>query len=502
MVLDDCPAVDLDEERFRAAVAPKLMGAWNLHLLTRRDDLDLFVLFSSVVTTLGNPTQANYSAGNVFLEMLALQRRARGLPGLAIQWGVLGGGGVVARDRELGERLERRGFLPLERRDALDALGHLLDRDPGVAIAARMDWSRWARFAPGALGSPRLSEVLAEGVPSDSHPSAASTVIASVAAAAPADRRPALEGHVVRLLATVLGTSADRVDPTLPMNEVGLDSLIAVELTTTLRASLGVEVPVVRLLDGVSPRELAERLLPEVSERLGPGPEPPPPPKEPVPSGPARPVRWSRTARVLRPLVWLSFRAVARLEIEGPGSCPPDGPLIVATNHVSFLDAPLVLTVVPRPTVVLVTDVMRRVPVVATFLRAFGSIFVRRGEGDVDALAKALEVLSAGGAVAIAPEGRRSSHGLIQGQSGVSHLAMASCSPVLPLAAFGQERLSRRWWMLRRSRVTVRLGPLVEPPPPGATALQLAAHTERVMTSLAALLPGPYQGRYREFVED
>jgi 1-acyl-sn-glycerol-3-phosphate acyltransferase len=205
---------------------------------------------------------------------------------------------------------------------------------------------------------------------------------------------------------------------------------------------------------------------------------------------------------VLRPLVGLAFRAVSRVQVEGPGDCPSDGPLIVATNHVSFLDAPLVLTVVPRPTVVLVTDSMRRVPLVAAFLRRFGSIFVRRGEGDVGAVAAALEVLGAGGVLAIAPEGRRSTGGLIQAESGGSHLAMASRSPVLPLAAFGQERLSRRWWMLRRNRVTVRFGPLVEPPPAGATALQLATHTQRVMTSLAALLPDAYRGRYREYVED
>ena len=100
MVLDDAPIERLTEERMWKAMAPKVIGAWNLHTLTLDIPLDFFVLFSSFASIIGNPGQANYVAGNAFLDALAYYRRARGLPALTINWGVVGDVGHVAASPE------------------------------------------------------------------------------------------------------------------------------------------------------------------------------------------------------------------------------------------------------------------------------------------------------------------------------------------------------------------------------------------------------------------
>jgi hypothetical protein len=86
MVVDDAPIERLDEVRMWKAMAPKVLGAWNVHTLTADCALDFFVLFSSIASIIGNPGQANYAAGNAFLDALAYYRRARGLPALTVNW--------------------------------------------------------------------------------------------------------------------------------------------------------------------------------------------------------------------------------------------------------------------------------------------------------------------------------------------------------------------------------------------------------------------------------
>jgi NAD(P)-dependent dehydrogenase (short-subunit alcohol dehydrogenase family) len=102
MVLDDALLTNLDGERLRKVLAPKILGAWHLHNLTKKLPLDLFVLYSSATTFLGNPGQGNYVAANMYLESLAAMRRAAGLPALCVSWGAIsdvGYAGAAAADR-------------------------------------------------------------------------------------------------------------------------------------------------------------------------------------------------------------------------------------------------------------------------------------------------------------------------------------------------------------------------------------------------------------------
>jgi len=176
----------------------------------------------------------------------------------------------------------------------------------------------------------------------------------------------------------------------------------------------------------------------------------------------------------------------------------PRGTFVLAVNHLSLMDLPLVLTVLPRPATLLASGHLRRSALMDWFVSDLGrAIYIARGEGDRGALDRALEVLRAGGVLALGPEGTRSTTGgLGRGHSGVAYLATASGAPVLPLVAWGQEGLTRAWTRLRRAPIEVRIGPPLQFPRGHASAAQLREYTDQVMHALAAQLPTAYRGVY------
>ncbi|MCG6863683.1 MAG: SDR family NAD(P)-dependent oxidoreductase, partial [Chromatiaceae bacterium] len=126
MVIDDGILLQLDKERFRRAMAPKVDGCWNLHRSTLEQPLDYFVLFSSLSAVVGNPGQANYAAANAFLDAFAYYRRAHGLPALSVNWGPIVGAGYIEKNREVAESLDKRGLLGLNTARAIKILESLL----------------------------------------------------------------------------------------------------------------------------------------------------------------------------------------------------------------------------------------------------------------------------------------------------------------------------------------------------------------------------------------
>jgi NAD(P)-dependent dehydrogenase (short-subunit alcohol dehydrogenase family) len=101
MVIEDGVLLDLTPHHWRSVLAPKACGAWLLDRLTAGENLDCFVLFSSAASIVGSPMQGSYAAANAFLDGLARNRQARGLPGLSLCWGALAGTGYVSRQREV-----------------------------------------------------------------------------------------------------------------------------------------------------------------------------------------------------------------------------------------------------------------------------------------------------------------------------------------------------------------------------------------------------------------
>ena len=258
MTLDDDLLGRMDQQRFRAVLAPKIAGGWNLHGLTREDDLDLFVLFSSGSSLIGIPAQANYAAANAFLDGLAVHRRALGLPALAVNWGAIKGVGYVARHPELEGRLSFEGVDGIGVDDACAALELALRRDLGRVAVSRIDWRRW-------------TDGTAPTIPEGTGPARASATNGSVGAlpkqlteASPGERAALLERYLVGFAATVLDSDPERVDPRRPITEMGLDSLMAVELQAAVRQHLDVEVSLIEVLEGMTLHRLSDIVLEQV----------------------------------------------------------------------------------------------------------------------------------------------------------------------------------------------------------------------------------------------
>jgi len=159
-------------------------------------------------------------------------------------------------------------------------------------------------------------------------------------------------------------------------------------------------------------------------------------------------------------------------------------------------DAPVLLKMAERRTVMFAADELRGNPWIHwTLHKIWDAIYLKRGEGDTVALEQAMAVLRGGGMLGVGPEGHRSRGGLRRGLTGVAHLAYRSGAPILPVAVFGQERISLTR-PLSRARVQVRIGEPIRVPGGEATALALRAYTDRVMVAIARMLPAEYRGFY------
>ena len=214
--------------------------------------------------------------------------------------------------------------------------------------------------------------------------------------------------------------------------------------------------------------------------------------------------RWTPLQRIvhwiIRFLVWL----LTKVTIEGLENVPAQGGFVLAVNHLDYLDAPIIFAKMPRRMVVFAADKWAKTPFSGWILSHVGTaIYVDRGAPDRKALAAALTVLKAGGALAMAPEGTRSpTGGLTEGHTGVAYLSTRSAAPILPMVAYGQEQSDLYWKRLRRVPVCIRIGPLIHLPAEKARTEQLHQYTEQLMLTLASMLPEQYRGVYGAWVKE
>ncbi len=248
MVIDDAPMSVLTRERMHKVLAPKALGAWLLHQGTLGLELDSFVMFSSVSSIFGNSAQANYAAANAFLDALAHHRHAIGLPALAINWGALGGEGYVARNERVAEYLARQGTTPLSPAEVVFLLESYLNAGAAQAMALRVDWSKWRQSFRGSQESPLLENIFAAGVEGPETSGTKSDWRLRIESAAPADRTEVI-GHAVRdVVGSVLRVKPEGLRPDQPLTDLGLDSLMAVEIENSLESAIGVALPPASLM--------------------------------------------------------------------------------------------------------------------------------------------------------------------------------------------------------------------------------------------------------------
>jgi 1-acyl-sn-glycerol-3-phosphate acyltransferase len=202
---------------------------------------------------------------------------------------------------------------------------------------------------------------------------------------------------------------------------------------------------------------------------------------------------------LVRAIIDLLLGLLTCREYVGLDNIPNTPPYILATNHVSALDSPALLTMCPHTIRAFAAAKHKRHPLYAPLLTLMGSIWVRRGEIDRHAIQKALGVLERGEALGMAPEGTRSRdvHALQEGKTGVAYLATRANVPIVPVGITGTEEIISSLFRLHRARVRIIVGQPFYLPENGRVRGQLLReYTDLIMHRIADLLPEGYRGVY------
>ena len=265
-VLDDGVVSELTGERLQRVLHPKVAGAWHLHELSKDKDVPVFVLFSSLAGVMGAPGQANYAAANTFLDALAAHRRSQGLSGQALAWGLWEpqGTGMTA---QLGAaellRLRRAGVRALSLAKGLTLLDAALGRAEAGLVVAHLDLSTLQRYAEQTPVPALLRTLVRPGLRRAGSASVAATALRRRLSALPEQERlgalVVLVQEVVAATLGLAGAAAVRADQ--PLKELGLNSLMAVEVRNQLSARAETVLPTTLVFDYPTPEAIAKLLL-------------------------------------------------------------------------------------------------------------------------------------------------------------------------------------------------------------------------------------------------
>jgi len=258
-VLDDGVIESLTAERLDRIMAPKVDGAWHLHELTEHMRLSEFVLFSSAAGTFGNPGQCNYAAANAFLDALAAYRRARGLAGTSLAWGMWARDSGMASNLSETDlaRLARAGGRALSQEEGLELFDVARAADEALMIPMRLDLGALrAQIRTGM--APALLRGLVRAPMRRAGGAVGESLARRLAGLAEEDREQAVHDAVLGEVALALGhASAEAIDAQRAFLELGFDSLAAVELRNRLGALSGLRLPATVVFDHSSPAALA-----------------------------------------------------------------------------------------------------------------------------------------------------------------------------------------------------------------------------------------------------
>jgi NADPH:quinone reductase-like Zn-dependent oxidoreductase/acyl carrier protein len=266
MVMDDALVLNLDDGRVQAVLRPKALGAWNLHEEMRGLPIDHFVLFSSISASIGNPGQASYAAANSILEGLAEYRRSIGLPATAVGWGFVSDTGFAVQHVELMKRAEQHGFHGVRSSDYLDMLERLLPRDCETVIVGKFDWEAVAgSFHKGRPASGLLTSLVGEFSSGHSGSVVGSRIREALENSTDEQRSVLLRAYLQAQVARTLRVPPEKVDVERPIVDLGLDSLMGIELATIIEQDCAITLPSL-----ATSREITvNRLVRDILQHMG-----------------------------------------------------------------------------------------------------------------------------------------------------------------------------------------------------------------------------------------
>jgi acyl carrier protein len=251
----------MTESDFTKVTAPKIEGARVLHNAFRGSDLEFFVMFGSAGSVIASPGQGNYAAANAFLDVFAQYRRAHGLPALTIGWGPWSVG--MVEELKLEKIYAQRGIELITPAAGTRILDRLINQKVANVVAISVDWMRARRAGLGGQLPPIFSElgnaeISADTVASDS------SVLEFLSGRPKVERLDAVAGLVQQIAAGVFEIAAADIGPDDSLDDIGLDSMMAMDFRLRVNAMFAIDLPLLELLRGVSVNTVAARILSEL----------------------------------------------------------------------------------------------------------------------------------------------------------------------------------------------------------------------------------------------
>nr|WP_240760780.1 type I polyketide synthase [Mycolicibacterium sp. CR10] len=279
--VNDQLLVNMSEADFAAVLAPKVTGTRVLHEAFKDHDLEFFVMFGSAGSTIASPGQGNYAAANAFLDAFAHHRQALGLPALTIGWGPWSVG--MVEELKLEKIYAQRGIELITPAVGARILDRLINQRTPAVVAITADWNR-ARQGGFSGGLPPMfldlgtSETLSAEGDSDG------SVLETLASTPEGDRPAVIADHVRHLVAAVFDCAVEDFEPDDMLEDIGLDSMMAMDFRVRINTAFSIDLPVLEILRGVSVNSLADRVLAELHSIHG---EAPAVAEDPAPPQPA-----------------------------------------------------------------------------------------------------------------------------------------------------------------------------------------------------------------------
>ena len=258
MVLDDGLIQNLDQDRFLKPMYPKIDGAWNLHNLTKDLPLDFFVLYSSATTFIGNPGQANYVAANMYLEALAAYRRLHGMPATSVSWGAIADVGFLARNDTVMDSLQSRlGGKALQSVNALNQLGEMIATNENGQAIIDFNWLSLERFLPSS--SAKRYEILKRTADRSAAETESTIDIHSLIENRSHEEQIEILSEIIKNeVVQIMRMPKDRIDVNRSLYDLGMDSLMGVELAVALEQRTGITLPMMALSASPTIHRVAE----------------------------------------------------------------------------------------------------------------------------------------------------------------------------------------------------------------------------------------------------